>query len=277
MAKTYNFMIVTEHRHEVHWLANRMRMHVFHFAHGAYPVPGASSTYPVNRLFLVTKSNEREGNYIADDNERVFLKENCQYFIPAMHRTTWRLSDDLQFYSVHFTLDELTGIDVFSTLQRIFRFEDERLEREIRAAWEEKDLYSAATQVKTSLYRLCGGMFRDFPEIRLNVSTRFKEFYETIVFIENNCSAKLTVSELAERLGMRADIFSKKFSLAVGMPPKSWLTRVLIRKAGELLLHKVSARQIAEQLGFNNEFYFSRFFKQHTGLTTRDFRRQYIA
>ena len=269
-------MTNTEFRGEVFRLASRMRMQVFHFAGGAYPVSGAASTYPVNRLFLVTRSGGA-ADFIADERGRTPLEEHGLYLVPSMWRTTWNLSEELRFVSVHFTLTDVSDLDVFSAAQRIFRLDDRDLEAELLAAWDDRDDFVSAVRLKSLLYRFCGVMFRRFPESRLDTTEKFREFYDTVAYVERNCDARLGVAQLAERSGMRADVFSRKFASAVGMPPKRWLTRALVRKAGDLLMRRMSARETAAKLGFCNEFYFSRFFREHTGMSTVQFRSMYAA
>jgi len=263
-------------RREIFHLATRMRMQAFHFASGAYPVSEAVGSYPVNRLFLVMRTGGApDADFIADGHGRTPLEEHGLYLIPAMWRTAWTLSEDLRFISVHFTLSDVSDLDVFSASQRIFRLDDRALELELIDAWNEPDAFVAAAKLKALLYRFCGVMFERFPESRIDASEKFREFHDTVEYIERNCSARMGVAELAERVGMRPDVFSRKFAAAVGMPPKRWLTRALVRKAGDLLMRRMSARRTAESLGFCNEFYFSRFFKEHTGMSTLRFRREY--
>ena len=89
----------------------------------------------------------------------------------------------------------------------------------------------------------------------------------------------MTVSRPAQSfsifVGLTRRKIAKVFAAAAGVPPKVWLNRVITRKAGELLMHGVSSREAAARLCFNNEFYFSRFFKTHIGIAPREFRERY--
>ena len=61
---------------------------------------------------------------------------------------------------------------------------------------------------------------------------------------------------------------------ALGMTPKQFLTRTLLNRACALLLRgNRLAREVALELGFTNEFYFSRFFRKQTGMTPQEFRK----
>ena len=262
-------------RADVYKLASRMRMSFYHFHAGSYPCDARMTAYPVNRLFLVTENPDLQGNFISDANARVTLEPGGLYLVPTMHMSTWKLDDTLRFISIHFTLNDLSTIDVFSLAGRIFTLRDEALREGIFAAWNEPECYTAAARLKIAVYRVCTELFRRYPEAKFDASEKFHGILDTINFIDGSGTARTTVGELAERAGMRPDVFSRHFAAAAGVPPKVWLNRVITRKAGELLMHGVSSREAAARLGFNNEFYFSRFFKKHIGIPPREFRDRY--
>ena len=86
-----------------------------------------------------------------------------------------------------------------------------------------------------------------------------------------------TVEELAAVRGMTRETFSRKFSASLGMTPKQFLTRTLLNRACALLLRgNRLAREVALELGFTNEFYFSRFFRKQTGIPPHRFRKIYL-
>ena len=256
-------------------LSSQMRMSFYHFHSGSFPCDAKTSAYPVNRLFLVTENSDLQDNFISDATGRVTLEPGGLYLVPAMHMSTWNLNEKLRFISIHFTLNDLSTIDIFSVAGRIFALRDESLRDGILAAWDESDRYTAAAKLQTAVFRVCAELFRRYPEAKFDASEKFHGIIDTVNFIDRHGTAMTTVGELAERAGMRTDVFSRHFAAAAGVPPKVWLGRVITRKAGELLMHGVSSREAASRLGFNNEFYFSRFFKAHTGIPPREFRERY--
>jgi len=79
---------------------------------------------------------------------------------------------------------------------------------------------------------------------------------------------------LALRLGVSYETFRKGFTAVVGTSPHQYRLRAVIQEAVRLLHQEpvLTNAELADQLGFCNEFYFSRQFKEHTGLTPRQFR-----
>jgi len=79
---------------------------------------------------------------------------------------------------------------------------------------------------------------------------------------------------VARHLGTSRESFRKRFTRLVGHPPARYRIGRLVDRACELMQERtLSDKQIAEVLGFCDEFYFSRRFKQITGHSPRAFRR----
>lgn len=83
------------------------------------------------------------------------------------------------------------------------------------------------------------------------------------------------VEDLAKLAGMSASHFSRVFKAAFGTSPIDWLRRERINQAKRRLVETSDAvKEIAEQVGYSDRFFFSKDFKQLTGVTPREFRRR---
>jgi len=79
---------------------------------------------------------------------------------------------------------------------------------------------------------------------------------------------------IARSLGISYETFRKEFTRSTGHPPARYRLHRLMDQARILITERnLSNKQIAETLGFYDEFHFSRRFRQVTGQSTRDFRR----
>jgi AraC-like DNA-binding protein len=84
----------------------------------------------------------------------------------------------------------------------------------------------------------------------------------------------LSPATIARSLGLSYETFRKEFARHTGQPPARYRLHRLIEQARVLISERnLSNKQIAETLGFYDEFHFSRHFRHITGGSTRDFRR----
>lgn len=81
---------------------------------------------------------------------------------------------------------------------------------------------------------------------------------------------------IAAAHGLTYEQFRKKFSAAMGVPPAQYrLARRIDRAAQRLRTDDAPLRIVAEELGFCDEFHFSKLFKRRTGLAPTVYRAQW--
>jgi len=87
----------------------------------------------------------------------------------------------------------------------------------------------------------------------------------------------LAPEAVARKLGLSYETFRKEFARETGYPPARYRMRRLIEQAGVLMVERnLSNKELAETLGFSDEFHFSRRFHEVTGKSPRDFRQGLI-
>ncbi|MED3876961.1 helix-turn-helix domain-containing protein [Lysinibacillus capsici] len=94
----------------------------------------------------------------------------------------------------------------------------------------------------------------------------------TVQYIEQHYDEDLTVEQLANMAGMVRWQYSQKFKILTGKKPTDYLTHVRINQAKKILSNSTEPlRKIARQIGFKDEYYFSRCFHKLTGNTPREY------
>lgn len=83
------------------------------------------------------------------------------------------------------------------------------------------------------------------------------------------------VADLARMAGLSPGHFTRLFKASFGTSPIDWLRRERISQAKRRLVEsRSSIKEIAEQVGYPDRFFFSKDFKSHTGLSPRAFRER---
>lgn len=77
-----------------------------------------------------------------------------------------------------------------------------------------------------------------------------------------------TLAEAAQLVGRSRSSVSHLFKAKLGRSFKSWVVDIRMEKAEELLKHEpgITVKEVAARLGFADEFYFSRIFRQRRGI-----------
>jgi two-component system response regulator YesN len=94
-------------------------------------------------------------------------------------------------------------------------------------------------------------------------------------FIKQNYARDLSLEEVAASINLVPAYFSRLFSQITGASFINYLTDIRIQHAKELLQGTdAKIREISETVGYSNIYYFSRVFKNRTGATPVEYRRQ---
>ena len=97
----------------------------------------------------------------------------------------------------------------------------------------------------------------------------------TASWLRERLSGKLSLAGAAAGAGLHPDYFSRKFSAAFGMPFREWVKRERVRRAAaDLTESAMSVTAVAQRNGYEDIYFFSRQFKQVTGLSPRKYRKK---
>jgi two-component system response regulator YesN len=94
-------------------------------------------------------------------------------------------------------------------------------------------------------------------------------------YIRQNLARRLSLAEVAAVINFSPNYLSRLFTKYAGTGFVEFITAERISAAKEMLARGEGlVYEIAEKLGFENAFYFSKVFKKATGLSPRDFMKQ---
>ena len=92
-------------------------------------------------------------------------------------------------------------------------------------------------------------------------------------YIGTHFASPLTITEIAQECGLSLSRFAHLFRTETGQPPQRYLEHQRLLRARQLLeFTQEPIRHIAEQVGFENPFYFTLRFKRHNGMSPRQWR-----
>ena len=91
-------------------------------------------------------------------------------------------------------------------------------------------------------------------------------------YITEHVEERLTLNDVASSFGVSPNYLSQLFKKYAEVGFSEYISQQKIARAKELMANKnLKMYEIAEQLGFESAFYFSKVFKKVTGMTPRDY------
>lgn len=129
--------------------------------------------------------------------------------------------------------------------------------------------FSAKLSVTGLIYEFFSILMKSTSE-----NSRTEIINAALKIIDYNFCEKITVEQIAEHLSVDISHFSRKFTGKTGISPKKYILDKRINREKELLLTTAaSVLEISNSVGYDDQFYFSRIFKKHTGFTPTEYRK----
>jgi AraC-like DNA-binding protein len=113
------------------------------------------------------------------------------------------------------------------------------------------------------------------PQIGMYQMEIYSKYRNVFNYIINNCSFRLNIDSIAANINKPSYLLKREFSRDMGFSLKTYIDKIILKKAQDsLLIDDMNVKEISNALDFTDEFYFSRFFKKHTGLSPTMYHRK---
>ncbi|MDR3337649.1 MAG: AraC family transcriptional regulator [Treponema sp.] len=139
-----------------------------------------------------------------------------------------------------------------------------------------------AIRIQPPLYQLraCSGILMLLAEMLTHERQGDKpSYYQKIVekakfLMEQRVESVLSLSDISEELGLSSSRFSEIFKTYTAMTPYHYFIQLKIHRAERLLEEEGSSvKEVSLNLGFEDQYYFSRLFKSKTGISPSDWKK----
>ncbi len=204
----------------------------------------------------------------------LLLKERKSDFLKRLEllfqTEPWRLATRAQWLqSLLFLIDswKLQHVEFARRLAEIHWRDD--LEDAVWGAEDSAALVQSLKELFGSIYEWVHGG----KELEALWTDELKSYLETC-YMDN-----ISLTTLADRYSLNASYLGRVFKRKYGHSPIDFLIQVRIDRAKKLICDKprLLFKDVAELVGYTDPFYFSKLFKQWTGQTPREFKKQTAA
>lgn len=224
---------------------------------------------PFSRLYYI-----KDGDGLVEFcGHKMPFRPGYAYLLPAGLAYSCKCAGTMEKWYFHIHIRMPNGFDLFQGCEECYEMKicQEDMES-LSTLYESSDLedvfYLQALLQKTAagLIQLAG--MKELHNYSLLLQNVF-------ACTEERLSSSLTVEELAQTLHVSRSTLAKRFKRETGMSVGSYLNQMLLNRACQLLLTTDwPISYISDTLNFCDQFYFSRYFKQHQGETPSSYRRR---
>lgn len=203
------------------------------------------------------------------------LKKGQLYYLPACSIYKTDVEDKMTQYYIDFLPDS-----TFTSMENGFKFKNVRekefslvveLMKKLESVYKKND--SKSLFMTHSIMSTIFSLF--YSSSTLN-SSDFNKILPAVTYIEKNYKNPITLKELSSLTHYSPEYFSLLFKKLFNVSPIHFLIRKRINEAKRLLiLTPLPIADIAKQVGFDDQLYFSRIFLQYTHTSPSDFRKKH--
>jgi AraC-like DNA-binding protein len=133
-----------------------------------------------------------------------------------------------------------------------------------------------SVQSSLIIYKIIILTVSQIPKEYWNLTTSDQRILNVLRVIEEKLSEELTNQQLAQKANMAINSFTRFFREEIGVPPQQFIRQRRVQKASILLHHTAEAmEEIARRSGFCDRFHLARVFKETTGYSPAQYRKQF--
>lgn len=226
---------------------------------------------PYTRLYYIHHGN----GYAIHEGQRTIFREGYMYLIPIGFHYDYGCDGSIDQLYFHITITQPNGYDLFSQCSRIYELPVDRQEIERLVLLYRSPDMADALSIACCMYRDIAAFITE-GDMEAKPAFAYSEMIQKLFpIIRNSLSAKLNIQDLADAMSCSPSTLTKRFRSEMEMTLGNYLDTMLFQKAQQMLLFSdLSIGEVAETLKFCDQFYFSRFFKQHQGETPSHYRKR---
>ena len=224
-----------------------------------------------SRLFYVrngkTTFYTKNKKVVATAGDIVYIPYDTEY------ESYWEHADNIDYISVLFKQMDSNG-EIFNIFDDLCVLVKDNNHLHLESFEKIADIYNKGKKgyklkCQSLLIEL---LYAIMMEQNRNTLETQDSIYQGIWYIENHYQKEIDVDKIAAMCGICPSYFRKKFHEAVGMSPIEYKNFLKTKKSIELLMSgEFGLNEIADIVGFNDVFYYSKVFKRFWGTSPKKY------
>lgn len=241
------------------------------FCSKIYPKPAAALPAAARHAHALIYFIEGEGEYVYDGKAYPFAPGSVVFLPKGRPYLIRRFSASQLIYADFLTADGALLSPFSKAYPNAAQFRD--VFTALASLYRQKRVGYQA-EMMSALYKLIA-MLQVAERVSYFPGVKYQKIAAAVDCINKNyANGQLRISALAEMSSMSTRYFGELFSVFFGVPPKTYILRMQLETAKNLLLSSdESVGGIAAACGFSDVYSFSKIFKRETGKSPSAFRK----
>lgn len=213
------------------------------------------------------------------ENERLTVSEgSCMLYFPGiLQKYEYFLKDSPEIYWVHFTGTQAQSMLAKSGFLESGAFPAGASPEYIFLF---NKIIEELQQKRAGFSRLCALYLEELTALMARRIAEAgqplprEEIQKAVEYFNQNYHTDISIQDYAKSCGMSVSWFIRNFKEHIGVTPQKYITEIRISKAKELLdAPSLNIGEVAALTGYQNPLYFSRIFRQSTGVSPLAYKR----
>lgn len=230
-------------------------------------------SFPFARLYFIYSGS----GILSCNGQEITMKPGNMYLLPANLPISYHCPDRMKQFFLHVTMTTPDGLDIFSQIPKICQLPcSESLLtqltdlRRFEDCWQLLKFKTLVTQTVTDCLLA--------ENIPFSIKPYSPEVLQAINYMQNNLTIQLNGEQIAQAIFISPSRLHKRFKAETGLSLGAYQDKLIFHQATMLLAdQKLTLKEISQQLGFCDQYYFSRRFKAQMGTTPSRYRKNYLA
>ena len=230
----------------------------------------ATSPYIFTRLYYIYAGSA----LVTCNGETLTMLPGNLYLLPKDLPISYCCPEYMEQLYFHITLTNLEGIDMLANIPHVCQLPCSwELLTKLKQLHVSSD-YRDLLEFKMLVTQTVIDCLRSAKLAPLATNSYSPDVLQAISYMQNNINLQLTTNQIAQAVFTSPNRLHKIFKTETGMTIGAYLDRLVLFRAAQLLIDpKLSIGEISRQLGFCDQYYFSRRFKNQFGQTPSEFRK----
>ncbi|WP_378956248.1 AraC family transcriptional regulator [Pelosinus sp. sgz500959] len=222
---------------------------------------------------------------IIIENKRYSIKEGMLFYIcpNVQHSIEIDTKEPICIRSVHFSYAQVNFNDSKWAIRDEVKMLPLHFAQELKDYYHIDDIFKKLVDswntklpgyefiTKTLFQQLLIAIYQNIRKQKQNYSTSLK-VEKIIQYMHQNINNRVTLTELSDLVHLSSTYLSRSFKENTGYSIIEFFNKIKIDKAKELIAEgDKKVKEVAQALGFIDEFYFSRIFKRMEGISPSEY------